>query len=51
MKCFKYDLHVHTMDTSRCGMVDGARMVRLYKKAGYQGIVIADHYYHGYFDE
>ena len=41
---YKYDVHVHTMETSPCGKVRGAEVVKLYKKMGYDGIVITDHY-------
>lgn len=44
------DTHVHTSETSPCGKIDGSRVARLYKEAGYHGIVITDHYYKGYFD-
>lgn len=47
---FKYDVHIHTTETSGCGMVPAAQVVRMYKDAGYEGIVITDHYYDGYFD-
>lgn len=41
---YKYDVHVHTMETSPCGKVRAAEVVKLYKKMGYDGIVITDHY-------
>lgn len=44
MKGFRYDTHVHTEETSDCGKVKGREVARLYKKAGYQGVVITDHY-------
>lgn len=49
MKQFKYDIHVHTSETSKCGMIPGKELVRMYKKAGYRGVVITDHYYAGFF--
>lgn len=51
MKSYLYDTHVHTSEVSPCGFVPGAEMVRLYKEAGYQGIIITDHYYNHYFNE
>ncbi len=39
----KLDLHVHTSEVSGCGRVPGADMARLYRQAGYDGIVITDH--------
>ncbi|AGC67499.1 PHP domain protein [Thermoclostridium stercorarium subsp. stercorarium DSM 8532] len=50
MKYFKFDTHVHTSETSPCGKVDAKTVVQLYKKAGYHGIVITDHYIREYFE-
>lgn len=41
---FKYELHCHTGCTSRCGRVEPERIAQLYRKAGYSGIVVTDHY-------
>lgn len=41
---FKYELHCHTSQVSRCGTVSGADAARMYKDAGYDGVVITDHY-------
>lgn len=40
----KIDLHVHTSEVSRCGKVSAAETVRLYKQAGYDAIVITNHF-------
>lgn len=50
MNKYKFDTHVHTSETSPCGRVTGAKLVRLYKESGYDGIVITDHYYSEYFE-
>lgn len=50
MQTFKLDMHVHTKDTSPCGKISGTELVHLYKEAGYQGVVITDHYFDGYFE-
>lgn len=50
MSNFKYDTHVHTSETSRCGKIDAETVVRLYKNAGYHGIVITDHYIREFFE-
>ena len=50
MSYFKYDTHVHTSETSICGKDDAKTLVRLYKKAGYHGIVITDHYTKDFFE-
>ena len=46
---YKYDLHVHTAQTSPCASMTGAEQVRAYKELGFTGIVITDHYYDGFF--
>ena len=45
------DTHVHTSQVSGCGKVSADEMVRLYKKAGYQAIIITDHYCKEYFED
>lgn len=45
----KYDTHVHTSEVSSCGCVPAKEVVQIYKDAGYQGIIITDHYYDNYF--
>lgn len=47
---YKYDLHVHTSQTSPCASVSGAQQARAYKELGFTGIVITDHYYEGFFE-
>ena len=49
MKSFRIDLHVHTRESSICGRTEGRLVAQLYKKAGYDGIVITDHYNRGFF--
>lgn len=49
MTRYYYDTHVHTQETSACGKIAGRRAARLYKAAGYHGIVITDHYTRKFF--
>jgi len=49
MKLYKIDMHVHTAEVSPCGKVKAAEVVRLYKDAGYDAIVITDHYSSSFF--
>ncbi|MGQ9779281.1 MAG: PHP domain-containing protein [Bacillota bacterium] len=49
MKTYRYDLHVHTKETSGCGRVPARRVVDLYREIGYHGIVITDHYLQDFF--
>lgn len=51
MSQFKYDVHVHTSEVSNCGKVSAKTIVGMYKDAGYQGIVITDHYYINFFEQ
>ena len=44
MGLYKYEVHAHTMEASLCGHVKAADAVRMYREAGYQGIVFTDHF-------
>lgn len=41
---YKYELHCHTGEVSTCADAPAAETVERYKKAGYDGIVITDHF-------
>lgn len=41
---YKYELHAHTKEVSRCGAITVKELIEEYKKAGYSGIVLTDHY-------
>ena len=45
---FKYETHMHTSEGSGCGRNTGAEQARAYKKRGYQGIIVTDHFINGY---
>lgn len=47
---FKVDLHIHTATTSPCGEVEPEEIIALYTEAGYDGLVITDHFYKDYFE-
>ena len=47
---YKFDTHVHTAEVSACAGLAAAEVARLYKKAGYGGICITDHYVREYFE-
>ncbi|MFW6006764.1 MAG: PHP domain-containing protein [Bacillota bacterium] len=51
MELFKYDIHVHTDEVSPCGKIEAEKMVKLYKKAGYAGVVITDHFRSRFFTD
>ena len=44
---YKYETHMHTSQASGCGQVDGAMQARIYKKLGYTGVVVTDHFFNG----
>lgn len=44
MKRFKYDLHVHTAQSSQCAKDTGSVLVEKYIDAGYSGFVVSDHF-------
>ena len=46
----KYDLHIHTKECDKCAELSGSEIVRLYKDAGYDGIVVTDHYFSLFFE-
>ena len=46
----KYEMHLHTMETSRCGHVRAVDQVRAYHKLGYQGICVTDHLHNTYIE-
>ena len=41
---YKYELHSHTNECDRGAKLSAAELVHLYKEAGYDGMVITDHY-------
>ena len=47
MKKYVYELHLHTVQTSKCGKSTGAEHVRRYAELGYAGIVVTDHFFNG----
>ena len=45
---FLYETHCHTNACSRCAHSTPEEMVRAYKAIGFAGMVITDHFIHGY---
>lgn len=41
----RYELHAHTSECDVAAHASGAELVRIYKDAGYDGMVITDHYF------
>lgn len=44
---FMFDAHVHTSEGSACARTTGAEIAEAYKKKGYSGIIITDHFFNG----
>ena len=44
---YRYETHLHTSQGSLCGKATGAEQARYYKQAGYQGIIVTDHFFGG----
>ncbi len=39
----RFDMHVHTKESSECGKISAKEIVDLYRTAGYDGFVVTDH--------
>jgi len=44
---FKYETHLHTSESSLCGVASATEQVHLYKELGYTGIIVTDHFISG----
>lgn len=44
---YKYETHLHTMESSACAVRSGKEQVRKYKELGYTGIIVTDHFFNG----
>ncbi|MCR5837823.1 MAG: PHP domain-containing protein [Lachnospiraceae bacterium] len=44
---YKYETHIHTREASKCASVTGSEQALQYKRAGYEGIIITDHFFGG----
>ncbi|SFL36275.1 PHP domain-containing protein [Halanaerobium salsuginis] len=49
MKNHNTELHAHSAETSRCGLVAADELVKKYSEAGYSTVVLTDHYYERFF--
>ncbi len=47
MTTYKYETHLHTAETSKCGISTGAEFARFFKALGYTGIFVTDHFFNG----
>ena len=44
---FKYETHCHTNEASKCARWSGEECVKHYKRLGYDGIFVTDHFFNG----
>ena len=44
---YLYETHMHTRFGSLCGVSNGKQHAQYYKKLGFQGIIITDHFFGG----
>lgn len=44
---YKYETHLHTCEASACATASGREQALLHKEAGYDGIIITDHFFRG----
>jgi len=44
---YLYETHLHTKESSSCGVSGGREYVRKYLDLGYAGVIITDHFYNG----
>jgi len=51
MRLHQFETHCHTLESSRCGLISGAKAVDGLKEAGYVGTFITDHFYSRFFEQ
>jgi len=44
---YKYEVHLHTAQSSKCGSTPGEEYIAAFKAAGYDGIIVTDHFFYG----
>jgi len=44
---YRYETHTHTAEVSRCSWISAVDLVRVYKKLGFGGVWITDHFLNG----
>ncbi|MCF0242946.1 MAG: PHP domain-containing protein [Treponema sp.] len=47
MSQYVYETHLHTRGASACGRTEPEDYIEIYKKAGYAGIIVTDHFFNG----
>ncbi len=44
MSSYQYETHLHTSEVSACSVAPAVELVHFYKKLGYAGIFVTDHF-------
>lgn len=44
MSLYKYETHLHTSEVSKCGVASAAELVGYFKRLGYAGFFVTDHF-------
>ncbi|MBR4344656.1 MAG: PHP domain-containing protein [Lachnospiraceae bacterium] len=44
---YKYEVHMHTCESSACSRTHAADYIHTFKELGYDGMIITDHFFHG----
>lgn len=44
---YRYEIHAHTSEVSKCSKIDAKNLVRFYHQQGYSGLCITDHFLTG----
>ena len=44
---YKYEVHMHTAQSSACGKTPAREYISEFKRLGYDGIIITDHFFWG----
>jgi len=44
---YLYETHLHTIESSHCGVTPGRDYIRYFQDRGYQGIFVTDHFFNG----
>lgn len=47
LRHYRYEMHAHTSEVSRCSHISAQELVRYYAVRGYDGLCITDHFFNG----
>ena len=47
MSRYLYETHLHTKGVSACGSSEPEDYIEVYKRAGYTGLIVTDHFFNG----